>query len=176
MKTNNELFEAIKFLKNYKKHFQLDEDDVQEILIKFHTSYNKELGAVSTFLATVITNYNATKWRSAGCAKHAHTAIQIDKVTQEDDREWLMAQIASNDAEIEVYDDIDRFKGLITLGMSCLTKKKREIIQLYYFDEMTLYEVAKHLGTSHQNIHIHLQAAVAKMKLFFKKNDITCNF
>lgn len=172
----NELEVAMKFLKNYKRFFQLDDDDVQEILIKFIVGYKNEAGAVSTFLGVLIRNYNITKWRKDASAKHSHTAIQIENVTEGDDREWLMGQIASNDPQIEVYTDEEQFKDMIKLGLECLTKKQREVIELYFFEELTNQEIGDRLGITHQNASLHRFRAIEKMKLFFEKNNISWSF
>lgn len=176
MNTETEIDKAIKFLNNYKSYFQLDEDDIQELLITFYKGYNSESGAVSTFLVTAIRNYNINKWRKKARIKHAHTAVSLDKVTDDDERNWLQAKMASVDPTYELISDEERVSKLLLLGMTCLTKKQRVIIEMLFFDGIGSTEIAKRLKITNQCVNNHKKLSISKMKVFFEKNNIKITF
>lgn len=45
-----------------------------------------------------------------------------------------------------------------------LTKKQRDVIKLYYFDELTVDEIAKKYNITHQMVHVHMRAAYKRLR------------
>lgn len=45
-----------------------------------------------------------------------------------------------------------------------LTKRQRNVIKLYYFDELTVDEIAKKYNITHQMVHVHMRAAYKRLK------------
>lgn len=45
-----------------------------------------------------------------------------------------------------------------------LTKKQRNVIKLYYFDELTVDEIAKKCNITHQMVHVHMRAAYKRLR------------
>lgn len=45
-----------------------------------------------------------------------------------------------------------------------LTKKQRNVIKLYYFDELTIDEIAKKYNITHQMVHVHMRAAYKRLR------------
>ena len=175
--TPEEINSAIKFLNRYKHFFKLDDDDIQEILIKFNIGYDSNKGAISTFLKTTITNYMISKWRNTKLLKNAHTAIKIDDVKEDDNREWLMAKIASDDVNIlEEKESLAEQIRIIGLALEVLTPKQRIIIEKIFFEQKTTYEISDEIGVTHQSISLAKFRALEKMNIFFKKNNIKMVF
>jgi len=172
-----ELDGAMKFLKRYKSFFQLDEDDIQEILIKFNNNYDSELGGIKTFLKTVIRNYNTSKWRKAASPKYGHTAIKIDDIKDGDDREWLMSKISSEEVNELEEEETETYQiKIINMALNILTEKQREVICKTFFEEKNAYQIAEELNTTYQNVYLLKFRALARMEEFYKKNNIKMVF
>lgn len=45
-----------------------------------------------------------------------------------------------------------------------LTKKQRNVIKLYYFDELTVDEIAKKFNITHQMVHVHMRTAYKRLR------------
>lgn len=168
--------EAINFLDNYKEYFHLNEDDLQELLIKFHLHYNPDKGEVSTFLVPIIHNHNRTKWRKERAPKHAHTPVYLDKERDLDTVNWIQGIISTNDESFEIYTNDKRNEDVIKEVMTTLNENQRNVITKYYFDEMTLGEIAKERGISRQAVQQTISSGINKIKKYLINNDINVSF
>jgi len=165
---NTNIATAIKFIKNYKKFFKLDEDDIQDILIKFIIGYNQEQSAVSTFLVLLINNHNSSKWKKAATKKHSHISIKLDKVIEDDDAEWLQAMIANDDhLQPDIDEDKQVIKDKITKAMSTLKENEQYVLNKIYFDEITTNEIATQMGCKRQWVSAVHKRALKKLNKFF---------
>lgn len=175
--TTEELNDAMKFLKRYKSFFQLDEDDIQEIIIRFNENYDSELGGIKTFLKTVIRNYNTSKWRKAASPKYAHSEIKIDDINEDDSKEWLMSKIAAEEVNELEDEELNTYQiKIINLALNELTEKQRLVICKTYFEYKNAYEIAAEINTSYQNVYLLKCRALSRMEEFYKKNNIKMNF
>ena len=53
-----------------------------------------------------------------------------------------------------------------------LTKKEKQVIQMYYYDEMTLDGIGKFMGVTRERIRQIKARALQKLKLMARKNDL----
>lgn len=60
--------------------------------------------------------------------------------------------------------DIERFKQYLRPGMELLSQRQKQVMKLYYVDNMTGVQIAAELGISQQGASKILNAAVKRMK------------
>lgn len=59
-----------------------------------------------------------------------------------------------------------RMKQLLRLGMeTSLTSRQREIMQLYFFEDMKPVKIASDLGISRQAVHKTIRQAIKKLEV-----------
>jgi len=61
-------------------------------------------------------------------------------------------------------EQIERMKSALTKALTELTDKQLEVVQMYFWDDMTQQEIAKELGTSQQMVAKHLKYALKKLR------------
>ncbi len=61
--------------------------------------------------------------------------------------------------------DIEKMKGMVLKAMNqALTERQRSCLYMYYFDGMTMKQIAQSLGVHPSTVTRHLQAAMVKLK------------
>ena len=166
------LQEAMDFIERYKSYLQLDEDDIQEVLIKFHKYYDPTKGtSPDTFVKLCADTHNATKWKSINRQKHKHIAIQIDKHQDNDDDEgfsnWLMGQLTPYLNQFEHDIDAEYTKEELSKYMSVLSPNQRYVIEEVYLNGRSQTEIAKDMKCSRANVYTHRKNALLKIRKKF---------
>lgn len=93
-----------------------------------------------------------------------------------DDESWDSALVEPDFVETRMKEEEDEERrrwehDMLEAAKATLTDVQRRTIDLYYgCGGMTEASVAELLGTSQQNVHKNLAAAIRKMKKFFEKN------
>lgn len=68
-------------------------------------------------------------------------------------------------ASLDMEDRI-AFKIDMAAALKKLTPNQQTIIQLYFYEGMTLDEIGEHLNRSHQAVHISIQSALSKLRTY----------
>lgn len=61
-------------------------------------------------------------------------------------------------------DQIEKMKESLGLALSELTARQLEVIQLYFWENMTQEQIGKELGVRRDVVTRHLQRAISKLK------------
>lgn len=167
------LEEATKFINRYKRKFQLNKDDIQDIKIKFWSNYKDDKGcSPDTFVKMLIDNHNVTKWRKQASPKYAHKPIYLDKVDgyySEDRMDWLENLIAPDFDGFEFEDE--QVSEIINSRLSdkmkeILTDNEEFVIRELFYNERSVVDISTELNTSKQNIYLIKNRALKKLSNF----------
>lgn len=60
-------------------------------------------------------------------------------------------------------------RSQVDLALACLTEKQREVIILYFWEELSLREIARKKGIHHSSVEETFASAMKKLEKFFKK-------
>ena len=67
----------------------------------------------------------------------------------------------------------DELKKTLTEALECLTEKERKVIELYYYEEMTLKEISKILDVSESRVsQLHTKSLIKMKKIMGPYMDI----
>lgn len=80
--------------------------------------------------------------------------------------------LAKKEEEREYQEKWNKRKAALKYVMSTLTKHQRYCLMESYFGNKTEAQIAKELGCSQQNVHIHISAGLKKAKKAFDKLGI----
>lgn len=61
-------------------------------------------------------------------------------------------------------EQIEQMKEALKEALTKLTEKQLEVVQMYFYDNMTQQEIAEELGTSQQMVAKHLKYAIKKLR------------
>lgn len=179
IKGNNEAFEEIIRIKlepivygalSIMKQQQDAEDAAQDIILKLYKDIRKlrEPKAFNLWLHKVITNHCYTLKTKKKRKKEQMNMDEHLLEIEEQDREFL-PQIYAEDKEYRLL-----VRGLI----ENLSDQKRQIVTMYYYDELSYKEISEVLGIPVNTVGSELKRAKEQLKTelektgTFNKNDI----
>lgn len=171
--------EAIQFFKNYKSYFKnlgVTEDNIQNVLIKFHQYYDptKEI-KVSTFCKMLINQEMSRIKLNGKLLKNDGITFSLDKTFNSDDDDDGYAAFLNSLGAVEMNLDMDEHlyneeqRKLIQDMLSVLTKTQREIIETHYFEGISLTDIAIERGVTKQSVSQAHRIGLDKMKKFKNK-------
>lgn len=133
----------------YTKDAQTAEEVVQDVFLKFYKTnqYDAEQASVKTYLTKMTMNRSYDYLRSWKAKKNQFLG-QLKK--------------PEHAAEIEVLRHEER--GEITKAVLKLPVKYREVLLLYYYEDLQVAEIAQFLDTPESTIKSRLQRARGKLK------------
>lgn len=70
--------------------------------------------------------------------------------------------------DVRMIDKVTRVINLYDLYCVLLTKRQREIMEMYYFDDWSLAEVAENLGVTRQAVHDNVRRAEDQLESYEK--------
>jgi uncharacterized protein len=70
--------------------------------------------------------------------------------------------------DVRMIDKVTRVVNLYDLYGTLLTERQREMVEMYYFDDWSLAEVADHLGVSRQAVHDNIRRAEEQLEAYEK--------
>ncbi len=68
--------------------------------------------------------------------------------------------------EMRNIEKVTRIGDLFDLYGTLLTQRQREMVQMYYFDDWSLSEIAEHLSVSRQAVHDNLRRAEEQLESY----------
>lgn len=68
--------------------------------------------------------------------------------------------------ETRMIDRVTKVVNLYDLYGTLLTARQRELVEMYYFDDWSLAEIAEHVGVSRQAIHDNLRRAEEQLETY----------
>jgi predicted DNA-binding protein YlxM (UPF0122 family) len=68
--------------------------------------------------------------------------------------------------DTRMIDRVTKVVNLYDLYGSLLTKRQRELVEMYYFDDWSLAEIAEHLKISRQAVHDNLRRAEEQLETY----------
>lgn len=69
--------------------------------------------------------------------------------------------------------DIDDKKELLKVFLKSLTRAERLIIVLYYYEELTIHEIAKSLDLSTSQVTQMYSSIISRCKSYLRKQDLS---
>ena len=143
----------------YTKSYHAAEDIVQEVFIKFHNSDYEERGELAAFLRRLTVN------RSKDYVK----SWSYRKLQLVDAWSGLTKKQRDNVIDFEERSEI----GAAVLNLPI---HYREVILLYYFEEMTTVEIATLLGDTDSTVRTRLRRAREKLKPLLQQEWEVLNY
>ena len=151
-KYHNEIF---KYVYNMVNNYQETEDLLQEIFFKVYKNlnkYNSDKASFRTWLYRISKNYVINYLKSA------HNKINRNNLLYDDDinksEENIETQAVQND-------QIDR---IIAVMEKVLKPKHQEIMQLYYFSNLTVKEISETMNIPDKTIYKAINSSIEKIK------------
>ena len=168
---NNDINEAYKWLTNYKVYWQLDDDDIQNIIIRFSRYYDNR-SKVITFLKIIVTSYQNTKYKRKMTIKDKHNFQECNFIDNDEISTDTLKFIGTNDTNpehilIEKENDDEVNKVSTTLIPNLLAKctpKQRYIIEQVFIQEREQKDVATELKISRQAVSDTIAKGLIKMR------------
>ena len=149
----------------YVKEWATAEDIVQDVFVKFFETSSKyeQRATLKTYLAKMTIN------RSCDHLRSVKGRFQILK------RYWQPETLFKADTEKEM---LDKFtQNSVAASVFALPLKYREVIVLYYYDDMTSREIANLLNLPENTVKTRLKRAKAQLKqaLSFVNGEVNFN-
>lgn len=172
--------EAIEFFKKYKSYFNnlgVNEDNIQNVLLKFHQYYDPTKDVkVSTFCKMLVNQEMSRQQLNGKLLKNAGVTFSIDKTFNDDGDDDGYAAFLNSlgavemdlDMDKELYDE-EQLK-LIKEMLSVLTKTQREVIEAHYIEGISLTDIALERGVTKQSVSQAHRISLNKMREFKNKN------
>ena len=156
--TEKEIIEGYAFLRRWKRAKGFDDDDIQEIIIRFTTqytpNYNNEIQ-----LYTLIKQQTYKKYFNV-TQKHSSTTMSYDAIDYSDALRTLSVDPSY---ELEEKESEMALKQQLQGLLNQLTKKQRYAIEEVYLKERSQVDVSIELGLSHQAINNLITTGLAKL-------------
>lgn len=146
-------FNVEKMLWKIKYEFNCDIDETYLGFMKAVKDYDETRGKFITFLYNVVKNEILQARR-----KKQLKTISIETPTTED---LTIGETLESDFDIE---EMLSNKSTIEALMKHLTSTEKEIIRMYYYEDMTLNQIAIRLDMSQRQVQSRYQKAINKMK------------
>lgn len=165
--TEEDINTCYKYLHKYKYHWNLSDDDVQDIVLKFFKYYTPNKGAsIHTFTRMLMAQLKVSGKLVSQLKKNASNGItRLDYIADwmEDDSKYLAIEDAH---PMEEHEQLQLDAELIQRFLGVLTQNQREVIEFIYINELTIKEVANKLGISGHAVQDRKQKAIKKMQQF----------
>lgn len=143
----------------YTKSYHAAEDIVQDVFIKFHQSPYEERGQIGAYLRKLTVNRCKDYLKSWNYRK-----LQFKDA-------WSNITKKNRDYIVDVEERSEIGAAILTLPIHY-----REIILLYYFEEMNTSEIASLLGESDSTIRTRLRRAREQLKPLLQKEWEVLNY
>lgn len=143
----------------YTKSYHVAEDIVQEVFIKFHNSDYEERGELVAFLRRMTVNRSKDYLKSWSYRK-----LQLVDA-------WSGLTKKQRDNVIDFEERSEIGAAVLNLPIHY-----REVILLYYFEEMTTVEIATLLGDADSTVRTRLRRAREKLKPLLQQEWEVLNY
>lgn len=80
------------------------------------------------------------------------------------DRDDLLEPKRSSDEELREREEMDG-KAMLNEGFESLSKHDMQLVHWYFYDRLTLKQIADKFGVSHQRIHFRLKQIIRKLQI-----------
>jgi RNA polymerase sigma factor (sigma-70 family) len=161
-----EINKAYDYIDRYAKFFQLDEDDRQEIVIKFHKYYSIDGGtSVDTYTNMLIKQHRADKFYKQGQKRSGSTT----SISAYESTDWIKNLSTPECTTLEEKEAEEALKCQIKYYLDILSEKQRYVVEEYYLNEKSLREIAKDIGSTHQAVFAIKKYALGKIKKYINK-------
>lgn len=134
----------------YLRDLSLAEDAVQDTFLKAYRAYDAFRGECGekTWLMRIALNTCHDVWRS-GWHRHMDRRVTPELLPE--------PQTAPDEAA-----------GELVAEIMALPRKQQEVILLYYYQNMTVYEIAQALGIDHSSVSYRMKKAKEKLRSAMK--------
>lgn len=151
--TEKEILEAYEYYNDYKHHYKWTRDTIQDAIAKFFQYYDGSTKVIS-FAKLCIDGVTNSQLRKKYSHKHNGKPISLNDVENDGEFEvdrfnWLNGLISEGTPDY--FKDEDR-KLQVEYYLSMVTRKQRQVLEMYYFQYMTPQEIAIQLDKSRSNI------------------------
>ena len=151
-KYHNEIF---KYVYNMVNNYQETEDLLQEIFFKVYKNlnkYNSDKASFRTWLYRISKNYVINYLKSAHNKINRNNLLYDDEINKSEEN--IETQAVQND-------QIDR---IIAVMEKVLKPKHQEIMQLYYFSNLTVKEISETMNIPDKTIYKAINSSIEKIK------------
>ena len=134
------------------------EDILSEIFLKIQTSlhsYDEKKATLSTWIYTITHNTVCNYYR-----EQSRSALSLDENALCSDTDDVMAEI-----ENEI------LKEKLAIALASLTEREQDVIVLYYYHEIPLWDIAIKMGITYTNAKFIKHQAINKLKCKMKEID-----
>lgn len=157
--SEKQILKAYQFVQRWAKTKGLDEDDIQDIVIKYTRFFNPNMNCEAQ-LYLLIQQHIYKKYFKVN-QKHSGTTMSYDALDSVDSFQKLSVdpyhQLEEKEHQIAL-------KWKIDLLMKNLTPKQKYVINEVYINERTQTDVGNELKITRQAVSSLLQAVLNKMK------------
>lgn len=174
----NYIKEAMEFIDKYKYHYGWREDEIQDAYIIFLKYYNPTKAAPSTFIKLCIDTVIKESMRKSFAPKHQHTKVYLDSTFDDsDDVRYAIELKAIENADsiiepMQVEEDHSTIKYLLKRFLDITTTKQREILEMHYFQEKKIVDIARELNKHKSAVSMLHNDGLRKIRKYIKENNI----
>ena len=156
-----------KFYK-FTKSYQTAEDLLQDVFIRFYITYNSNEGKPVTHLFNIINSTIAEYIRNKTSYRWKTRKPEIISIESTLNFSLFINSIPcpKNDSEINSIDNSDFY-----LLFNCLSERQKQVITLYYSEELTFNEIGKVLGLHESTVYSYNVKALLKLKNFMESEN-----
>lgn len=149
-------------------NLRLDDDDIQNIVIKVFEAYNNgqydaTKASLSTWVYNIAKNYKISSNRKEfGSRYKKEKTISFVSIDSEINENSLSKYIDESSNEESV--------SILNKAIQTLNQTEKDVIALYYYNNYSLRQIAEELDMAYSNVKTISFRAKNKIKLFFDKN------
>lgn len=159
--TNEDILQSYDFMRRYMLFHGLDEDDVQEVAMKFFRYYKRDAGMTpASFTNVLMKQRKQTKYFKQGL-KRTGTTVDIDQFESVDSLSMLGEEL---EFEFITNEEESIKTAMVYSLLDVLTNKQKFVMEELYINGKTLTLVAKELKVSKAAISALKKAALIKIK------------